>query len=123
MPFPPEHVITFSDRGSDKLQDHICRLMSTLDIQWQYKSTIRQGIGFAAGNVWSRAARRSKENHPNRSNQEASMPQTGSGPSFGFKIKLQGLDNGSSLEVRWLMGLDSVLFESFCGMLRRKLTT
>lgn len=59
-------------------------------------------------------------------------------PVFGFKISLQevpgrGLDAavppsqgqasishaGVEIIVRWVLGVESVLFESFCGMLRR----
>ncbi|KAK5238257.1 hypothetical protein LTR16_012499, partial [Cryomyces antarcticus] len=37
--------------------------------------------------------------------------------ALGFKITVGAADK--VVEVRWLQGRDSVLFESFCGMLRR----
>ncbi len=43
---------------------------------------------------------------------------------FGFKVYVQGTVDGKSLNmttVRWIKGHDSVIFESFCGMLKRKL--
>lgn len=46
------------------------------------------------------------------------------GMAFGFKIHVvanAGGDSGARVTVRWLKGHDAVLFESFCGMLKRKL--
>ena len=44
-------------------------------------------------------------------------------PVLGFKIRLQGIiHEGYAIHVRWLLGHDSVLFESFCGMLKRRMT-
>jgi 23S rRNA (adenine1618-N6)-methyltransferase len=44
--------------------------------------------------------------------------------AFGFKIHMEGNPGGESgarVTVRWLKGHDSVLFESFCGMIKRKI--
>jgi len=44
--------------------------------------------------------------------------------AFGFKIYVEetpGGVAGSKAMIRWLKGHDSVLFESFCGMLKRNL--
>lgn len=44
------------------------------------------------------------------------------GPALGFKIQLKKDSEGvSEVMIRWLQGRDSVLFESFCGMLKRQL--
>lgn len=43
-------------------------------------------------------------------------------PAFGFRIHLQQQKGGIEVKLRWLQGKDSVLFESFCGMLKRQLT-
>lgn len=43
---------------------------------------------------------------------------------LGFKIYVQGTVDGKVVNittVRWMKGHDSVIFESFCGMLKRKL--
>lgn len=86
------------------------------------------GVGFATGNVWSRAARRKQQqkhppssggtnnHHPNHTDSELEA-------LFGFKVTLQqGNDSGIRVKVRWLQGRESVLFESFCGMLKRQLS-
>lgn len=44
--------------------------------------------------------------------------------ALGFKIYIEGVKNGqpmNTVTIRWIKGHDSVLFESFCGMLKRKL--
>lgn len=43
-------------------------------------------------------------------------------PALGFKVSIQqDKEAGSEVKVRWLQGKDSVLFESFCGKLKRLL--
>ena len=83
------------------------------------------GVGFANGNVWSRAARRKQQQSPTSSaDKDHAMHEEdeGGAPALGFKIQLRK-DNkgGTEVMVRWLQGRDSVLFESFCGMLKRQL--
>jgi 23S rRNA (adenine1618-N6)-methyltransferase len=44
--------------------------------------------------------------------------------ALGFKIMVEQLPGGqadSRTTIRWLKGHDSVLFESLCGMLKRKI--
>lgn len=44
--------------------------------------------------------------------------------ALGFKVQVRqdGIEEkGVKVVVRWLKGTDSVLYESFCGMLKRKL--
>lgn len=36
-------------------------------------------------------------------------------------VRISFMSKGHGVEIRWLQGLDGVLFESFCGMLKRKL--
>ena len=47
-------------------------------------------------------------------------------PALGVIIRIEGLsgkDQGHPIHLRWLRGNDSVLFESFCGMLKRQMTS
>jgi 23S rRNA (adenine1618-N6)-methyltransferase len=76
------------------------------------------GVGFADKAVWSRAARRQAKIEPGSIKSEVEEE-----PSFGFKIHISetlGGVPGSEVTIRWLKGHDSVLFESFCGMIKRK---
>lgn len=45
--------------------------------------------------------------------------------ALGFKVQLRldisGENKKVQMQLRWLKGADTVLFESFCGMLKRKL--
>ena len=44
--------------------------------------------------------------------------------AFGFKVHVvenTGGESRTKITIRWLKGHDPVLFESFCGMLKRKL--
>lgn len=75
--------------------------------------------------MWSRAARR----HQRRKSNEAHDADKGDEdekeeePALGFKVQLLMGKEGSGVEVevRWLLGRESVLFESFCGMLKRQM--
>ncbi|OAX78494.1 hypothetical protein ACJ72_07195 [Emergomyces africanus] len=43
------------------------------------------------------------------------------GAELGFKVSVKGnMEGQAEVMVRWVKGLDAVLFESFCGFLKRK---
>jgi 23S rRNA (adenine1618-N6)-methyltransferase len=82
--------------------------------------------------VWSRSARRKSARSDEESGEDDEDEM-----AFGFKIRVwegRGGEEGESggegsdgkgsaavqVLVRWLKGHDSVLFESFCGMVKRK---
>ncbi|KAH8155337.1 uncharacterized protein LAJ45_00347 [Morchella importuna] len=67
------------------------------------------GRGEARGDVWSRKARRRKARG------EMDVDVEGGEVKMGFRIEVMG----GEVVVRWTRGTDHVLFESFCGMLRR----
>ena len=97
--------------------------MRDLVIQWRYKAAIATGIGFAQGNVWSRAARRKKQHSLDDSGSPQPMQdkEAGHEPALGVRIQLRmSHEDRVTIAVRWLQGHDSVLFESFCGMLKRQ---
>ena len=97
--------------------------LQALDLQWQYRPIMATGVGFAKENMWSRAARRKQQQSlTNPTNKDQDMNEgEDDGPALGFKIRLEGRVGGAVVMVRWLQGRDSVLFESFCGMLKRQL--
>ena len=76
------------------------------------------------GNVWSRQARRKRQQRED----EGGGDSTGAkgiyefGTVFGFKVLLKhtGPQN-VEVKIRWTKGNEAVLFESFCGMLKRKI--
>ena len=124
LPFPSESSFTvemFVEKCSHCLDD----TLQTLDLQWQYRPIMATGVGFAKENVWSRAARRKHQKSPTNPTEkvQAMNENEEDGPALGFKVRLEPLGGGGGavVKVRWLQGRDSVLFESFCGMLKREL--
>ncbi|KAL8922219.1 MAG: hypothetical protein Q9208_005298 [Pyrenodesmia sp. 3 TL-2023] len=89
------------------------------------RSQMSAGVGFAKGNVWSRAARRQqrKEEMEGNGDNEDSGDDGEEEWALGFKVQLLIGKEGKGTEVivRWLLGRDSVLWESFCGMLKRQI--
>ena len=97
----------------------------SLDVKFRYRPILATGLGFADGNVWSRAARRRKQQlrHDSKNKAASDSESDDSESAFGFKVQLRSGEKGSvEVSVRWIQGRDSVLFESFCGMLKRELT-
>ena len=107
----------------------LCHILESLDLEWQFRPLSATGVGFAAGNVWSRAARRKKEqSHSSPSTGIDNLPlKSNEGdiePALGFKVNIAEVeDGGVAVKLRWLQGQDEVLFESFCGMLKRQLNS
>lgn len=123
LPFPSESSFTV-EASVENVSHRLNHTFQALDLQWQYRPIMATGVGFARGNVWSRAARRKQQQGPNDpSYKDPTMNEGKDGePALGFKIRLNGSGGGAEVMVRWLQGRDSVLFESFCGMLKRQLS-
>ncbi|CAZ80176.1 unnamed protein product [Tuber melanosporum] len=76
---------------------------------------ISVGWGTVKGNVWSRAARRAKA-------RGLEMEGVSKGIVLGFRVGVKEKEDQSvKVRIRWTRGTDSVLFESFCGMIKRKI--
>ena len=111
LPFPSEFSFSVS-RSLEDCAQQLQKDLSDLNLQWRYKPAIATGVGFAKGNIWSRAARRKPKSTSDATEDDEE-------PALGFKIKLQAQVDQVDVAIRWLQGNDSVLFESFCGMLKR----
>ncbi|KAI9732277.1 MAG: hypothetical protein M1818_007596 [Claussenomyces sp. TS43310] len=126
LPFPSEYGFVIPSRPGTNLTDLALKLnqaLQALDVQWRWKPALATGVGFAARNVWSRASRRRSARHAAEGAEEEDNDDEDD-MAFGFKIYLEergGEQEGIEVTVRWLKGDDSVLFESFCGMVKRKL--
>jgi 23S rRNA (adenine1618-N6)-methyltransferase len=118
LPFPSEFGfdVQRGDGGLEEVGEQINCEVEALDLKWQWKKAIAQGLGMAERDVWSRKARRRKGDVT-----ADAMDEDGEA-ALVFKISLSqnAGDGGVSVNVRWLQGKDSVLFESFCGWLKRK---
>ncbi|TVY54920.1 U6 small nuclear RNA (adenine-(43)-N(6))-methyltransferase [Lachnellula cervina] len=122
LPFPVDYQIPFANSSDvGQVGELINNTLAELPLKWMWKSDISTGLGFSEKAVWSRAARRQqimkKDENRTEEDDEDEM-------ALGFKIYIQGMVDGQAVNVvtiRWIKGHDSVLFESFCGMLKRKL--
>ncbi|WPG98099.1 Hypothetical protein R9X50_00088500 [Acrodontium crateriforme] len=109
-------------------------VVNGLDVKWVHEGGM-SGIMEAPGNTWSRAARRRKKFGNAEENQRGD-DHTGESASKRRRLTDEQVavneTNEAGLMVRisckheavhidWLRGNDTVLFESFCGVIRRSL--
>lgn len=125
LPFPAEYSFRLQGRGTDVVSANLQRVINSFECAWRWNPQLATGVGFVAGNVWSRAYRRKQA----AGRQDTSMRDADGddneeeNAALGFKIRFgqEPEYDGTVVSVRWLKGNDPVLFESFCGMLKRKL--
>lgn len=96
--------------------------IEALPILWKWESKTCSGLGFASGNVWSRQARRRRQLESDGSAKNEGNLVDKNQAALGFTIKARlASPESTDVIVRWAKGVDSVLFESFFGMLKRKM--
>lgn len=129
LPFPSESDFQMSNVNIDECSQQLNEMINVLDLGWQYRPSLATGVGFAKGNVWSRAARRKQQHQTSDSLQSTAkddamdQDEDDPEPALVFKVHLTQRENlNVDVKLRWLQGTDSVLFESFCGMLKRQMT-
>ncbi|EFQ99527.1 DUF890 domain-containing protein [Nannizzia gypsea CBS 118893] len=123
LPFPSEFHFSLPCKSVDSLIEVINAEIKSFRIPWNWDTQRSSGLGFTMENAWSRHARRKRQQ------QEAAQDGPGEAEAlfdtenavFGFIIQVRrpGLET-ADVTVRWVKGVDSVIFESFCGMLKRK---
>jgi 23S rRNA (adenine1618-N6)-methyltransferase len=128
LPFPADSEFGLPGTDLDAAGTRVCGLLDSLEIQFQWKAALAIGVGLATGDVWSRKARRKKAKDENGDHEMAGQEETDESPALAFKISLRKQTNTKGLSdtmvhLRWLQGRDTVLFESFCGWLKRRLQT
>ncbi len=123
LPFPSEFRFKTTTLSLDLAAKHVDECMKSLEIQWQWKPAVMTGVGFAKQNVWSRAARRRRRSQDLQGKDAVENEDDTDEAALGFKVQTKQRKTEAHVEivVRWLKGNDSVLFESFCGMLKRQL--
>ncbi|KAE8166707.1 DUF890 domain protein [Aspergillus tamarii] len=121
LPFPSEYIFNIPQGSVDDASQKLDKELASLPLQWLWRNNLAVGVGFALENVWSRQARRKSKGSAGAMQ---SIDVDDSRAALGFKVHLrkEGIEEkGVRVLVRWLKGTDSVLFESFCGMVKRKL--
>ena len=123
MPFPSEYHIPLPSATLEDVADCINATLEDLDLRWQYRPSQTTGVGFAKANVWSRAARRQQQKGGGAGADKAEGNEDEE-PALSFKVQIYlGKEMETQVLIRWLEGHDSVLFESFCGMLKRQVSS
>jgi len=106
-----------SSRDEDVTQ-RINTIMDGLRTNWLWNEHTKTGICLATGDVWSRAARRTTE-RANFANIDTQTMDVEVETKLGVRISLPSAEG--EIKIQWLQGTDRVLFESFCGMFKRKM--
>ncbi|OAL62526.1 hypothetical protein A7C99_7112 [Trichophyton rubrum] len=123
LPFPSEFQFTLPCKSVDSLIEVIDTEINSFRIPWKWDNQRSSGLGFTMENAWSRQARRKRQQQEaaQDGSDQADIPFDTENAVFGFIIQVRrpGPKN-ADVTVRWVKGADSVIFESFCGMLRRK---
>jgi len=124
MPFPSDFSFTLPNTTLEDAARRLNATLEELDLQWQYRPSLATGVGFARTNVWSRAARRQQQKGSIAGANTTGDEEEEDEPALGFKIQLRLANEKQEIQIliRWLRGHESVLFESFCGMLKRQVS-
>lgn len=125
---PPVTANTIEVPAMDQAQAgrKVDEAVKGLEVRWQWRPLHSAGVMECRANVWSRSARRKKrfaggedegtgEKVAEREMEESSEDED----DVALAVKVTCEEK--KVEVRWLRGMDHVLFESFCGMLKRAL--
>ncbi|KAI2794133.1 RNA N6-adenosine-methyltransferase METTL16 [Penicillium oxalicum] len=127
LPFPADFTFTLS--ANTNIDGAISRMnaeFASLPWHWTWHKDLSAGVGFAPENVWSRQARRKMKLLAGQA-QSGTLLAVPKVIALGVRVQLRLLpgEDRESKEVqatiRWIQGTDSVIFESFCGMAKRKI--
>lgn len=129
--WPTEYLIAAPEQTKEALAESVNSTLGELGLDWSYDRKNFTGVGVSKGNVWSRAARRKKKlqelstTEPSTNSAKTTASVSSPLPSteepvqeMVFRISIAD----GSVTLRWLKGVNDVLWDSFCGMMRRKLT-
>ncbi|KAJ5345232.1 hypothetical protein N7452_003236 [Penicillium brevicompactum] len=130
FPFPAEYTFTLPvDVTIDACAGMLNTELISLPWHWRWDEKDSTGTGLAAENVWSRQARRKMKLAAE--DDIAKLKEVPDKVALGVRVYLRlvlgdkSKDNSEEKKVqtviRWTQGTDSVLYESFCGMVKRKL--
>jgi len=117
LPFPTEFRFSFEANQESAVGESIDKLLSDLEVKWSWNTSANTGLCLVFKNVWSRSSRRKRKQL--ESEEVASVTFEEGEPKLGVTISVRN----DTVEVRWLKGHDAVLYESFCGMIKRSVST
>ncbi|KAI1912031.1 hypothetical protein LOZ65_006046 [Ophidiomyces ophidiicola] len=122
LPFPAEFTLQPEFESISLLIRKINDEMESLRISWRWDQHACKGLGFAMENVWSRQARRKMHNlaSQEQGSESVSVDETKAVLGLAIYLRQTGIEN-VVITIRWIKGFDAVLFESFCGMFKKKI--
>jgi 23S rRNA (adenine1618-N6)-methyltransferase len=127
LPLATEWTIQVPGVVAGEAGEKVDATLECLDLKWQWRAAMFTGVASTKGNVWSRAARRKRkfEEAEEESKKATATKDVDASMSddedeeIGLVVKI--VCSKERVDVRWLRGTDAVLWESFCGMLKRAL--
>lgn len=138
LPFPPEYDIEV-EGDANTIGEAADSILEQLEdesddrVSWQWKPSMSTGLTMVKEDCWSRKARRRRRmaDSDMRDVGDAIEDENAGDSAIGeaamvTKVMVQEDSRkekgaGVVVEMRWVQGQDSVLFESFCGWFKRKL--
>lgn len=138
---PVSTEFEFEIQGTaDAVSTRMNEEVGKLDLKWRFQQSQRMGVFLSQpGDVWSRKARRKKQNLKQEHNEDEDEEMKDHDDDDdgtdeedeaepGLVAKISVLAGGpqrnttvTRVQIRWLQGREPVVFESFCGWLKRKL--
>lgn len=96
-------------------------MLKEIDVRWTWRADISAGVLQSKGNVWSRSARRKREREGNEDEaaKKDSEVEGREDEEKDVALAVMITCRFEEVDVRWLQGRDHVLFQSFCGFLKR----
>ncbi|CAI6330466.1 unnamed protein product [Periconia digitata] len=119
-----DHVMDSDDGGKvEDISSLLNTLLAPLDLlSWSWNHDSLSGVGEASGNVWNRAYRhkKKKETEAKQVSDAGDVGMVGNEPNVALAFRVSVLPATQEVVVEWLRGRDQVLWESFCGMVVRR---
>lgn len=124
LPPPTAQTIAVPTINVEQAGQKLDTTLKALDVRWLWRANISTGVMETKGNEWSRAARRKKKLGPadGAAGTENGRQEDQSEDEEPVALAVKLVCNDGEVEARWLRGIDYVLFESFCAMVKRALT-
>ncbi|KAK5676404.1 hypothetical protein LTS10_011217 [Elasticomyces elasticus] len=142
LPVASAQTVSVGGVRKEGLGRKVDEVVRELDVRWMWKGGEGVGVMEAKEDVWSRAARRKKKFAENDgvAKEPELAKETGVVKEIEVMKKTEVEMEGSSedeeeivglavkitcedgeIDIRWLRGQDHVLFESFCGLMKRSM--
>jgi hypothetical protein len=120
MPFPTNRHIDTSKQNQSKIPALVHTHFSALPLRWSWDAATQVGNGFASEDVWSRKAREKRKKLENEASNMGTVLEPMSvddeeTAAIGFRVTV----TEGAVELRWVKGLDQLLYESLCGNVSR----